>query len=345
MIRILHLVPRFIHGGVARVVDDLMAGVDASRFESFLACAIDDYPVRERVFSGLPLFPTTAANMMRASVAVRRLVKERGIDVLHSHHRFTSVVARLVAMMTGCRFTSTVHDLAAGGAVMTRFGAAPIVTVFSETVEKHLVNNFGFSPNRIQQIPMGIGVTPPSGRASSGRPSVVFAGRLDWEKGADVLLAAIPRILSQVPEAVFCFAGTGELESDLRANATAMGDQVRFLGWRDDVASLVGGASVAVVPSRREGFGRSVVEAMTLGVPVVASATGEIINLIEDGVSGLLVPPGDVEALAGAVVRLLLDRPLAERIGAEGQARTLGRYSVDAMCRATERVYERLMAP
>jgi len=322
-----------------------MAGVDASRFESFLACAINDYPERERVFGGLPLFPTNGANMMRAFVAIRRLVKERSIDVLHSHHRFTSVVARIVAMTTGCRFTSTVHDLAAGGALMTRFGAASVVTVFSETVEKHLVNNFGFPRNRIQRIPMGISVSPPpGGRVRSGERTVVFVGRLDWEKGADVLLAAIPQILSEVREAVFCIAGTGDLERELRANAAAMGDHVRLLGWRDDVASLIGCADVAVVPSRREGFGRSVIEAMSLGVPVVASATGEIVNLIEDGVTGILVPPGDAEALAGAVVRVLLDQPLAERIGSEARARTAGKYSVAVMCAAVEQVYARLMA-
>jgi glycosyltransferase involved in cell wall biosynthesis len=343
-VRVLHLVPRFIRGGVARVIDDLRSGADASRYETFLACGVDDYPERAGVYSGLPLFPTTPANAVRGFFAVRRLVQELGIDVLHSHHRFTSVVARLVSMTTGCRFTSTVHDLAAGSTRMTRFGVAPVVTVFSEAVERHLIESFGVSADKIQRIPMGIAPMARLGSACGSAPMVVFAGRLDWEKGADIFVAAIPEILRCVPEAIFSIAGTGELEGELRGRAAAFADRVQFLGWREDIAALIGSAGVAVVPSRREGFGRSVVEAMSLGVPVVASATGEIVNLIDDGVNGLLVPPGDSAALAGAVVRLLLDRPLAERIAAAGEASTAGRYSIEAMCRATEKVYERLLA-
>jgi glycosyltransferase involved in cell wall biosynthesis len=320
-----------------------MEGVDTARFETFLACDLDEYPERLHVFRGLPLFPTTAANTLRALFALSRLVKQLGIDVIHSHHRFTSVIARLVSMSTGCRFTSTVHDLATGGVRMTRFGAASVVMVFSDAVEKHLTDAFGIPPSRIQQIPMGIG---PMTRSNDrpARPTVAFAGRLDWEKGPDILLAAAPEILRHLPATVVRIAGSGELDRELRAHATSFAGHVVFAGWQDDVAAFLSSADIVVVPSRREGFGRTVVEAMSLGVPVVASAAGEIRNLIEDGVSGVLVPIGDPAALAAAVVRLLADRQLADRIGAEGQKRTLGKYSVAAMCRSTEQVYEHVMA-
>ncbi|HEX7191438.1 MAG TPA: glycosyltransferase [Thermoanaerobaculia bacterium] len=341
---------------MARVIDDLWSSVDATRYEMFLACHTNDFPERAGVYSGLPLFPTTPAKAIRGVFAIRRLVKELGIDVLHSHHRFTSVVARLVSLSTGCRFTSTVHDLASGGAVMTRFGTAPIVTVFSEAVENHLTETFHIPRSHIRRVPMGLplvarptAIEQKATRRSLGTeesaPVVAYSGRLDWEKGPDLLLAAAPAILAQIPEAVFWIAGSGDLEAELRAQARALGieDRLRFTGWRDDVAAVVGSADVAVIPSRREGFGRSVVEAMALRMPVVAVATGGITSLVENEKTALLVPAEDASAIARSAVRLLTDRSLADALAAQAYAAVVGRYGTSAMAGAFQRIYDELL--
>lgn len=357
VIRVLHLVPRLIHGGVARVVEDLMSAADEGRYESFVACSISDYPVDKLHITIAPLFPSTPANAVRSYFELGRLLKKLDIDIVHSHHRFTSVIGRAVAKASGRLFTSTVHDLAGGRASLTRLGVGERVMVFSEAVEEHLVNRLGVSREKVQRIPMGIasGGEPLAERraeirrsfGTSGDASVItFTGRFEIEKGPDILLDAAPGILGRVPAAVFWFIGSGTMAEELRAKADALriGDRVRFVRWREDVSDVVGSADLVVIPSRSEGFGRAALEAMAVRRPVIAAATGGISSLIDHEVSGILVPPDDPLAISEAAVRLLLDRSFAERIATRGYESTVGRNTIAAMAESTTRVYDLLIA-
>jgi glycosyltransferase involved in cell wall biosynthesis len=154
-------------------------------------------------------------------------------------------------------------------------------------------------------------------------PRVVCVGRLNAWKGQDVVIEACG-VLHDRGRSVECilvgsaFATDIHVESGLRDLVEALGltDAIRFLGQRSDVAELVADADIAVVPSKvPEPFGKTVIEAMALGRPVIASAGGGPSEVIRDGVDGLLVPPGDPVALADAIVRLLDDPDGARRIG------------------------------
>lgn len=148
-------------------------------------------------------------------------------------------------------------------------------------------------------------------------PLILALGRLHTNKAFDVLIKA----LVQVPEAYLWLAGEGPLRAELETLAARSGvvSRIRFLGWREDVASLFAAADLFVCPSRHEPLGNVVIEAWAQGIPVIAAASEGPCQLIEDGIDGMLVPLEDSEAMAGALNHLIADRSLAAQIGAAGR--------------------------
>lgn len=200
---------------------------------------------------------------------------------------------------------------------------------------------------------------PGSGRAvaaeldlPAGAVPVVMLGRLAWWKGQDVLIRTTAQLASSRPEVVAVLVGSAattygaELERSLHALADELGvsDRVRFAGHRTDVPEVLDLASIVVHCSTQpEPFGRVVVEAMAAGRPVIASAAGGVLEIIEDGVTGILVPPGDPGALAGAIAAVLDDAELARSLASNAQAAVRARFSVDAHARAVEEVYDEVL--
>ena len=190
---------------------------------------------------------------------------------------------------------------------------------------------------------LGTAATPPPD-APAG-PLVVSVGQLERIKGHHVLLQAWRRIQEHTPHSHLLLVGSGPRRGDLQeqARALALERSVTFAGFRAPIAPLIAAADVFVQPSMTEGMPNAILEAMALARPVVASAVGGIPDLIDDGVTGLLVPPSDAEALATAVTRLLTDRALAARLG-EAAARAAERFSFERVVTETEALY-RSLAP
>ena len=171
---------------------------------------------------------------------------------------------------------------------------------------------------------------------------VGVVARLETEKGHATLLEAWPLVLRSVPSAHLLVVGEGSLRSQLEAQAAALrvAHRVVFTGRRDDIPAVTAALDVAVLPSYREAQGLTVLEAMALSRPVVASNVGGIPEMIEDGVSGLLVPPHDAPALAAAIVRLLTDHSLADMIARAGHNVVRDRFCLEKMVEATSDVYD-----
>ena len=176
----------------------------------------------------------------------------------------------------------------------------------------------------------------------AGSQLVGCVARLEAEKGHRTLLEAWPLVLRRVPDAYLIVVGEGSLSGDLEALAAELGisHRVVFTGRRDDIPAVTAALDVAVLPSYREAQGLVVLEAMALARPIVASNVGGVPEMIEDGVSGLLVPPHDAVALADAISRLLLDHPLADMLARNGHDVVHDRFSVEFMVRTVEDIYE-----
>jgi glycosyltransferase involved in cell wall biosynthesis len=219
-----------------------------------------------------------------------------------------------------------------------------------------MATELGLPLDRIRVIPLGIPLDSGFVRPlrPPGPPTVVFLGRLEHRKGTVELLQAVPRVLREVPGARFVLIGADRLhcpggrthEEYLRDEFPGdIQKQVTLAGRlpQTDVDWWLQTADVFVAPSRYESFGLVFVEAMRWGTPVVGTTTGGIPEVIEDGRSGLLVPPESPADLAAALVRLLTNPGLRSRLGAAGRERVEAEFSAERMARRTESLYRELL--
>ena len=195
----------------------------------------------------------------------------------------------------------------------------------------------------------GVPTVPDRLSGPSGPPTIVFAGRLAPEKGADVLLRAFAMIAADVPRSRLVIAGDGPLRTYLeRESAEAgLGDRVEFAGHlsRRELETRFADAWVQAVPSTwDEPFGIVAAEAMMRGTAVVASQSGGLAEVVESGQTGTLVPPGDASALARALIPFLSDRAEADRAGRAGRARALARFGEDAFVDRFITIYHQIIA-
>lgn len=170
-------------------------------------------------------------------------------------------------------------------------------------------------------------------------PLVVVVGRLDPIKDHATLFRAFERFRERASDAELLVVGDGSERAALEA---AAGPGVRFLGSRADVPDLLAAADVFALTSRNEGTSNTILEALATGLPVVATAVGGTPALIDDGVHGTLVPVGDAEAIAAALLRYLTEPDVARTHGAAARAHAVADFSVERMVAAYETVYRRV---
>lgn len=221
----------------------------------------------------------------------------------------------------------------------------------SEDVSRRLHRDLGWPAAKIDVIYNGVrlgeftGTTDPQLRLElcRGRPGPLFltVARLDAQKGHDVLL----RAAALVPGVQFALAGEGPERSSLEEFTAelGLGDRVRFLGSRTDVPALLATADAFVLSSHVEGSPLAILEAMAAGKPVIATAIGGTDEVVEHGQTGLLVPQGDVEALAAAMRELAEDSALRMRLGAMARVRAEQQFSVERSTAQTTKIYEELL--
>jgi len=177
------------------------------------------------------------------------------------------------------------------------------------------------------------------------RPVLGAVGRLSLEKGFDVLLRALARVLGQGADVELLLIGEGEHRAELEALACSLGcqERVRFAGFQGDTRRCYEAMDVFVLSSLREGLPNVVLEAMAMEVPLVATRIAGVPSVIEDGRNGLLVEPGSVEELAAAMTRLIQDAPLRERLRQEGRHTVEERFSFRNRMRKVAAVFDELL--
>jgi glycosyltransferase involved in cell wall biosynthesis len=234
---------------------------------------------------------------------------------------------------------------------------ADSVTAVCGAVAESLVHDYGVPRERVRVVPNGAdppdeAAEHPAARrlraslsASAMRPLWVCAARLEEQKGHAVLLEALAAARRRGLDFVVALAGDGSLRASLERRAAELGltDCVRFLGMVEEIGPLLAAADAVLMPSRWEGLPLTLLEALARARPVVASAVGGIPEVIEDRVSGRLVPPGDVAALAEALEWLHRRADLAAALGREGAARVRERYTWERVVESFEEVYDEVL--
>ena len=211
----------------------------------------------------------------------------------------------------------------------------------SRGLARYLAETEGFSEPDFEIVHYGIAPGPAPTPYAGDAPRFLCVGRLIPIKGHIVLLRAFRQALDARPDLRLDIAGKGVLEHGLRDLARELDllHAVRFLGHVTPIASAVEDSLAVVVPSLGEGFGMVALEAMERARPVIAASIGGLEDLVREGETGLLVPPGDAAALAQAIVALAADPARATAMGNAGRARAIERFPEDRCTERTEEVY------
>jgi glycosyltransferase involved in cell wall biosynthesis len=218
---------------------------------------------------------------------------------------------------------------------------AHVHIAISQGLAHYLAETEGFDEHAFEIVHYGLaprdGVGPYAGR----RPRLLCVGRLIPIKGHLVLLRALAQARNSVPELALDVAGRGPLEPALKTYARELGveEAVRFLGFVSPVQRAIEDAAVVVVPSLGEGFGMVALEAMERARPVIASAVGGLPEIVVHGDTGFVVPPGDADALADAIVALASDLERAETMGRAGRERVISDFPPERSADRVEELY------
>jgi glycosyltransferase involved in cell wall biosynthesis len=367
-LRVVHIVPELGVGGAERHVVTLMPALDHDRFEPAVVCI------------GEPgaLFPLLAA----AGVpAVARRHTKRGaplalLDLVRDLRRFrpdivlvrgysAEVLGRLAARIVGVRANVVwIHNL---GDLDPHSGVRRVLDRLLDRITsayfavasaqlEYITGELRLPAHKVRIIHNGVDTTdfdPQSDRravAALGiadcEPVVAVIGAMRPEKDHKTFLDAARVINRMMPSARFLLVGDGPLRGQLEARAVSLGlhDRMVFAGVRDDIADLLRGADVFVLSSYSDCFPMALLEAMASGRPAVCTAVGGVLEIVDDGVTGFVVPPRDARALADKVLAVLNDSDLASAMGAAGRRRVEEEFSLKQSVARTERALEEVAA-
>jgi L-malate glycosyltransferase len=296
---------------------------------------------------------------------VRRLrgyLATGGFDVVHGFKGTSSVYACLAGRLAGVRavlagyrgqyeerrFTRVAHR------VIDRLAAGWVVN--SRAIAASLVRGIGADEKRVHVVYNGLDfeglVSPLTGSEARCRlgleqtaRTVTMIAQLRPEKNHLMFLEVAAAVLVDCPAARFLLAGDGRERPAVEQRARSLGiaDAVLLLGNRADVPDILAASEVSVLTSPREGLSNALLESMATGKPVVSTAYPGVEELVTDGQEGFVVPCGDAQAMARAVIRLLADSELRQRIGQQGRKTAETRFSLDAMGSSLLGVYSRCL--
>ena len=351
--RIVHIViGGEVAGGQIVALQLARAARDAGHEASFVSPSEGAFLDRVRS-EGFAVRVVPVAGVFDVRALGRLAAASRGADVVHTHGHFAiNVLSRVAGRLAGAHILSHMHIQNAfragrgrGAQIVLDNATARLcsaIVAVSEATRADLVRQ-GYPESRLVTVHNGIELGPEVApvRLANG-PTVMEVARLAEVKGQRTLLEAMPRV-----QATAVFVGRdleqgGAYELLLRAEAERLGvaDRVVFAGYRDDVPALLAGCDVVCLPSRDEGLPLVLLEAMAQRKPVVATPVGGTAELVVDGETGLLVPPGDPEALADALNRILTDPSLARRLGEAGLNRVGTAFAATAASAEILKIYE-----
>jgi glycosyltransferase involved in cell wall biosynthesis len=302
-----------------------------------------------------------------ATWRLMQVVRRGAYDVVHAHLEYAAIIGPIAARLAGCPVVTTFHHVPGSVALRDRAkealavwvanGCGRVVAV-SEAQHQAFHRRYPRSSQRWMVLPNGIDLEEfLSARRSprpeairllvGGAPAVALVARVRPGKGHELALGAWPRVLERVPGARLVIVGDGSLRAELEQRADELGIArcVAFTGTRRDVPVLVGGVDLVVLPSETEALPTTLIEAAAAGTAAVATSVGGVAEVLVDGETGLLVPPGDQDAFADAVASLLLDDDRRAIMGTRARERAIAGFDVHGWAARLAALYRDVAVP
>jgi glycosyltransferase involved in cell wall biosynthesis len=354
-LRVLQVIPSLWHGGLERVATSLtLALAEDPAVDRVIVCSSGGNPYSEELrrhgieFEPIPRPFPRPASLAGAAFTLARILRRERPHVVHTHNpgaTAAAALARILARRREIPIVASFHGVLPSRVrrATRALSLADLVIGVSPTTTRALVDA-GLAADRTTTI---FNAVAPEERPGAevrqefdavGVPLVVTVGRYVGEKNQALLLEALAQ-LERPLRALIVGYGPREEELRSRADELGLGDAVVVTGRRDDAPDLIAAADVFALSSSSEALPLVLIEAMALGTPVVATAVGGVADVVADGRTGLLVPPGDAAALASAIRRVLGEPGLAERLRSEAGSFVEEHCSLPAMVAAYRGVY------
>jgi glycosyltransferase involved in cell wall biosynthesis len=363
-IRVLHLCASLSVGGAERFLLGLAERLDRRRFEMHICCLNvlrNNALQHEFERLGLPLHVIGTKRLydLPSILAVARYVREHKIDMIHTQLTNADIVGRIVGRALGRPVISTLQNELRDynrfrfiHRWLNRFTArycGPELIAVSDRIGEQFMQAWQIPADRMHTIynavPMEEYLAIPADipqHADGDGPIITNVGRLSTQKAQNNLLAAAQLVLAQRPDARFMIVGQGRLDQPLKEQAQRLGiaERVTFTGLRLDIPAILAQSDIFTLSSLWEGLPLTAIEAMAAARPVVLTDVGGNRELVQSGVNGLIVPPGDVEALAEALLTLLNDEQRRVRMGRAARQRVQHDFSIDTIAAQHEALYD-----
>jgi len=368
-LKILHVIHSSELSGPQRHLFDIAKSIDRDRFSMEVACPegwlskeLEKNKVRTHIIKLKDGFS------INSLLSLYRIARQGNYDIIHAHMGRTGLYAKLVGVMTGNPVIVTEHLVAHDhlwiknplmrrlhllGHIISNKMIRLIIAVSKEARDAYIERQ-DIAPEKIVTIHnfVDTDIVASEDEAKEIRRElgidkdcfvVGFLGRLDWRKGLKTIVDAAEGLKGMK----FLIVGDGNARDDLIAEIKRKGIDKDFIltGFRQDVPAIMKAMDIFVFPSHAEyeSFGIAVIEAMSAGIPVIASDIGPLREIMNDGENGILIPKKDPVALRSAIERLIKDRDLMRRLGEEGRKTILEKFSLKKAIREIEGVYERIL--
>jgi glycosyltransferase involved in cell wall biosynthesis len=366
-INVLQLMTDSKIAGAEKIVLELAKGMDKNRFNVIVCCLSGEGPIFDEAKKNnikiMALGIQSKFYFLR-SLKLIKLLKDERIDILQTHLFHANLCGRILGRLGGVKIIiSTEHIMGFESGVrillnrMTSFLVDRYIAI-SFGIGEFLNKTVGISSLKITVIKNGIDLDKFISSSfqdintlrrnlgfNPGDKVVGIVARLHKQKGHVFLLQAFKDVVQAIPNAKLLIVGNGPLKKRLGKIALdlGIGNNVIFTGFRDDIADIMLLIDLLVSPSLWEGLPVTILEAMAAKKPVVATNVGGVLEVVEDGVSGILIKPRDTNALADALIGLLGDNQLRMRMGEAGWSRLSENFNAKRMIKETEELYETLV--
>jgi L-malate glycosyltransferase len=362
-LKVLRVVIGLNQGGVQQAVLNLFKGLDRQKFEP-VACAIENTGAigEEIEAAGFEVIVLGYKKQpLRTIYALFKLMRERKIDIVHASSYHPSFYARIAGLLAGVPVLISHEHVVFAHKRWPRVVINKLLAPFTDcflsvghAVARQVIAWYGYPEAKVKIIHNGVDTShfvPPACREEARQkvgldprqPVVGMICRLDPEKGHRFFFAAVKELHGRF-DAQWLVVGMGRGEAQVMQEAKERGVDhiVRFLGMRRDVPDLLAAFDCYVLPTLQEGFPNSIIEAMSVGCPVVVSDFPGNLEVVSDGINGLVAPMGDSVALARHIEALLANSGLRTRLGMEARRHIAENFSIKQNVNKTAALYERL---
>jgi len=356
--RILQILPELNVGGVETGTLDLAKYLVEHGQQSFVISnggrLVEDLERGGSVHFTLAVHKKSLSSL-KLIKQVRKIIIDHKIDIVHARSRVPAWIAFFACRGTDASFITTCHGFYKSKIFSRVMGWAKFVIVPSDVIGRHMIEDFHVPPESIRRIPRSVDLSrfnrPKKDKKGDPLRTIAIIGRITPLKGHTYFLQAMAKVVRQYPYARIWVIGDAPAnkknylqEIEALVKRLGLGKNVAFLGNRKDVAQLLTEVDVLALSTvTQEAFGRVILEAQAVGVPVVATNVGGVVDIIDQEKTGLLVMPKDPLAMAKSVLRLLEDRPLVQRLTAAAKEKLEREFTLDIMASRTVAVYEELM--